>query len=428
MTDHAEDVLERATMGRVTWRLMPLLGLIYLIAYIDRQNISYAKLQMAADLDLSEAAFGLGAALFFIGYFLFEVPSNLALVRVGVRRWFARIMATWGVVTILLGFTTSAPIFYVLRFLLGAAEAGLFPGVLYALTLWYPQRYRARAVGLFLIASVVANIAGSALGGLLLDMDGLGGLRGWQWVFVVTGLPAVLLVPVVLRYLPDRPGDAAWLDTAQRDWLARAVAADQAPEAVGARAEWRALGDPRVIMLCLTFIGFPLAAYGLSYWLPTIVQSFGVSNTMNGLINALLWAQVGIFLWLVPRWAARRRHSSAHIVVPALIGALALLASVFLPGAVPKFIALCIAASAIFAGQPIFWTLPPRFLTGAGAAAGIAAINATGNLGGFAAQTLVPKVAETTGSQVAPLLLLAGALVLVSLGVIAVERRLPPSA
>jgi MFS family permease len=428
MTADGEAALEAVTVRRITWRLMPLLGLIYLIAYIDRQNISYAKLQMAADLGLSEAAFGLGAALFFIGYFLFEVPSNLILVRVGVRRWFARIMATWGLVTILLGFTTSGPIFYLLRFLLGVAEAGLFPGVLYALTLWYPQRYRARAVGLFMVASVVANITGSAIGGALLDLDGLMGFRGWQWVFVVTGLPAILLVPVVLARLPDSPATAPWLGDAERNWLARALAADHGPEAVTPRAEWKAMADPRVLMLSLTFIGFPLAAYGLSYWLPTIIQGFGVSNTMNGLINALLWTQVGFALWLVPRWAAKRRHSSAYIVVPALIGAAALVASVLLPGAVPKFIALCIAASAIFAGQPIFWSLPPRFLTGSAAAAGIAAINATGNLGGFIAQTLVPQVAEATGSQLAPMFLLAGALVLVSIGVVAVERKLPPPA
>ena len=423
-TPPAADPRERAVIGRVTWRLMPLLGLVYLIAYIDRQNVSYAKLEMAADIGLGEAAFGLGAALFFLGYFLFEVPSNLMLTRVGVSRWFARIMASWGLVTIALGFTPDGTVFYILRFLLGAAEAGLFPGVLYAITLWYPQRHRARAVGLFMIASIVANVVGSAIGGALLDLDGLLGLRGWQWLFVVTGLPAVLLVPVVLALLPDTPADARWLDADEKAWLHAQVAADM-PDTPGHEGGWRTLGDPRVMLLCATYVGLPLTAYGLSYWLPTIVRGFGVGNTANGLINALLWAQVGVTLWLLPRWAARRAYSVWHIVTPALVGAAALIASVVLPGATLKFVALCVAASAIFAGQPIFWTLPPRFLRGVGAAAGFAAINATGNLGGFVAQALVPRIATQTGSALAPMLLLAGALLLVSLGVVLVERLLP---
>lgn len=423
MSGESRDAVERQTVRRVTWRLMPLLGLVYLVAYIDRQNVSFAKLQMANDIGLSDAAFGLGAALFFLGYFLFEVPSNLILVRVGVRRWFARIMASWGLVTILLGFTPNGPVFYLLRFLLGAAEAGLFPGVLYALTLWYPQRHRGRAVGLFMIASVVANVAGSAIAGMLLDLDGTLGFHGWQWLFVVTGAPAILLAPVVLLMLPDRPADAAWLSDDARTWLAEELACEGRGDAQD--GGWRALLDPRVLLLCATFIGFPLAAYGLSYWLPTIVAGFGVSNTVNGLVNAALWAQVGVALWLYPRWAARRRHRSRHIIGPALMGAAALIASVLAPGPVLQFAALCVAASAIFASQPLFWTLPPRFLRGVGAAAGFAAINATGNLGGFAAQTLVPAIAQASGSPIAPMLLLAGALVCVSIGVATVERRLP---
>src|SRR4051794_10069919 len=202
------DEVGRRTVATITRRLMPLLGLMYLIAYIDRQNVSYAKLQMVGDLGLSETAYGLGASLFFIGYFIFEVPSNVILERVGARLWFARIMATWGAVTILLGFTQNATMFYVLRFLLGAAEAGFFPGVLYALTLWFPQDYRGRMVGWFMIASAIANAIGAAVGGALLDLDGLLGLRGWQWVFLATGGPALILAGVVLALPPDPPGRA----------------------------------------------------------------------------------------------------------------------------------------------------------------------------------------------------------------------------
>jgi MFS family permease len=410
----------------VTRRLMPLLGLVYLIAYIDRQNVSYAKLQMVHDLGLSEAAFGLGASLFFVGYFLFELPSNLILSRVGAPRWFARIMASWGLVTLLLAFTPNATIFYLLRFLLGVAEAGLFPGVLYALTLWYPQSHRARAVGLFMIAGTLANAVGAAIGGLLLDLNGLMGLEGWQWLFIATGLPAIAMAPIVLLLLPRGPGEARWLSPAQKAWLGDQLERERAIIGQVQNASvLSAVADPRVLMLSLTFFGFPLAAYGLSYWLPTIVRDMGVSNTVNGLLNALLWLLVGVALWLVPRDAARRARSLWHAALPPLVAAAALTTSVVIPGSALKFAALTVAACAIFAGQPIFWTFPPRFLHGAGAAAGFAVINATGNLGGFVAQAVVPWIATRTGSTFAPMLFLAAGLVLVSASIFTLERRLP---
>lgn len=422
------DELGQATVRRVTRRLIPLLGLIYMVAYIDRQNVSYAKLQMVGDLGLSETAYGLGAALFFIGYCLFEVPSNLLLDRVGARIWFARIMASWGAVTMLLAFTQNATMFYLLRFLLGVAEAGFFPGVLYALTLWFPQTHRARAIGLFMLASAVANAVGAAIGGLLLDLDGTAGLRGWQWVFLVTGVPAIFLVPVVLRALPRGPAEARWLTDDQKSWLLRTLEAERADaDKVGGHQPLRVLADPRVLMLCAAYLGFPLAAYGLSYWLPTIVRGFGVSNSLNGALNVIPWLLVGLALWSVPRHAARFRDQRWHIVGPALIGALCLVGSVVVPSAPAKFALLCIAAPAIFSGQPVFWTLPPRFLTGAGAAAGLGMINSVGNLGGFVAQTAVPWIRDRSGSDLTPMLFLAVCLVLAALGVLVVERRLPRS-
>jgi len=420
------DDVARSTISRISWRLVPLLGFIYMIAYIDRQNVSYAKLQMVGDLGLSEAAYGLGASLFFIGYFLFEVPSNLLLNKVGARVWFARIMASWGIVTILLGFTSSPTMFYILRFLLGVAEAGFFPGVLYALTLWFPHAHRARAVGSFMLASAVANAVGAAIGGMLLDMDGALGLAGWQWVFLATGLPAVLLVPVVLTMLPSGPHEAKWLDEGQKSWLAGVLEVEKAAEHVADHGNpLRALADKRVLMLCAAYIGFPLAAYGLSYWLPTIVKGFGVSNTANGFLNVIPWTLVAIALWWVPRHAARFENQRWHISGPALIGAAALVLSVLVPGPVLKFAMLCIAAPAIFSGQPVFWTLPPRFLKGASAAAGFAAINSVGNLGGFVAQTVVPKIRDESGSDLAPMLFLAVCLALAAIGVLLAERRLP---
>lgn len=415
MSELAEAQMEKATVGRITARLMPLFCLMYLIAYIDRQNVSYAKLEMVKALGLSEAAYGLGASLFFIGYFLFEAPSNLILARVGARVWFARIMFTWGLVTLALGFTQNAAMFYGLRFLLGVTEAGFFPGVLYVLTLWYPQAHRARMVGLFMIASAVANAVGSAVGGMLLDLDQVLGLAGWQWVFLATGVPAVLLAPYVLWKLPDGPAQAKWLPEAGKAWIAKVLDHERGGASDDHRGAWKAIFDPRVLLLAGLYIGMPLGAYGLSYWLPTIVKSFGVSNTVNGLVNVIPWMLVAVALWLVPRHAARHGASAWHIAGPIMVAAVALTLSVVLPGAALKFAMLCVAAPAIFSAQPVFWSLPPSFLSGPRAAAGIAAINAIGNLGGFIAQNLVPLVRDATGSDLAPMLALAAVLVVTSL-------------
>jgi MFS family permease len=407
----ADARLAHATIRTVTLRLMPLLGLMYLIAYIDRQNISYAKLQMVGDLGLSESVYGLGASLFFLGYFLFEVPSNVILEQVGARRWFARIMLTWGVITILLGFTQNTTMFYALRFLLGVAEAGFFPGVLFALTLWFPQSHRARMIGWFMIASALANAVGAAIGGALLDLDGLLGLKGWQWVFVATGLPALALAVIVLRSLPDGPERAPWLSPEGRDWLSRTLAVERA---AGGQVEhgnpFAALLDRRVWMLASVYIAFPLAAYGLSYWLPTVVRSFQVSNTLNGFINVIPWLITALALWWVPRRAARSGDQVWHVVVPGLVAAAALVLSVVLPGAILKFACLCVAAAGVFSAQPVFWSLPATFLKGASAAAGIAAINSVGNLGGFISQNAVPLIRDRTGSDLVPMYFLAACL------------------
>jgi len=402
------------TLRRISRRLLPLLCVMYLIAYIDRQNVSYAKLAMVDALGLSEAAYGLGASLFFLGYFLFETPANMILARVGARLWFARIMGTWGLITLALGFTQNATMFYILRFLLGAAEAGFFPGVLYVLTLWYPQAQRARMVGWFMIASAVANAVGSLIGGALLGLDGLAGLAGWQWIFLVTGAPAVLLVPLVLTLLPSTPGEARFLSAADKAWLAGELAAEPRQAVEG--SAWRALLDPRVLLLAALYFGMPLGAYGLSYWLPTIVKGFGASNLQNGIINVIPWICVAFALWAVPRHAARHGATRWHIVGPLLIAAVTLLGSVVLPGAAVKFACLCIAAAAVFSGQPVFWSIPQRLLTGAHAAAGLAAINSFGNLGGFVAQNAVPAVRDATGSNLAPMAMLSAVLALSATG------------
>ncbi|TRL36986.1 MFS transporter [Rhizobium straminoryzae] len=417
-------VSEKHLIAKITWRLMPFLGFLYLIAYIDRQNVSFAKLDMVDALGLSEYAYGLGASLFFIGYFLFEVPSNLFLNRFGASKWFARIMVSWGIVTIALAYTSSATMFYILRFLLGVAEAGFFPGVLYLLTLWFPKDYRGRMVGLFMIFSAFANAVGAPLGGMLLDLDGLLGYAGWEWVFLATGVPAVLAGIVTLFYLDDTPEKARFLTAAEKDWLRERLAAENAGMEEHAESGFRALVNPRVLLMSVCYIGFPLAAYGLSYWLPTIVQGFGVSNTVNGLINIIPWLIVALALWIVPSMADRTNDKTPYIVGPAFVGAVCLTLSAVVTAPILQFALLCVAAAGIFAGQPVFWSLPGRFLKGAGAAAGIAAINSVGNLGGFIAQNVVPWIRDETGSTIAPMFFLAACLAVAGVLVILVGRLL----
>jgi sugar phosphate permease len=418
-------IVEKELISKITWRLMPFLGLLYLIAYIDRQNVSFAKLEMVDALGMSEYAYGLGASLFFIGYFLFEVPSNLLLDRFGASKWFARILVSWGLVTIALAYTQNATMFYILRFLLGACEAGFFPGVLYLLTLWYPSAYRGRMVGLFMIFSAIANAVGAPLGGVLLDLDGLYGHAGWQWVFLATGIPAVVAGFVTLFYLSDRPEDAKFLSLQEKEWLRSRLASENSGMEANAGDGFKALIDPRVLLMSACYVGFPLAAYGLSYWLPTIVKGFGVSNTVNGFLNIIPWILVAIALYVVPTRADKAPVKTPYIVFPAAIGAICLVLSALIPNHILQFVFLSIAAAGIFAGQPVFWSLPSRFLRGAGAAAGLAAINSVGNLGGFVAQNVVPWIKDSTGSTIAPMFFLAACLAIAAALVLVVGRMIP---
>ena len=417
-------VSEKAIISKITWRVMPFLGFLYLIAYIDRQNVSFAKLQMVDALGMSEYAYGLGASLFFVGYFLFEVPANIFLTRFGAHVWFARIMVTWGLVTIALAFTQNVTMFYVLRFLLGVAEAGFFPGVLYLLTLWFPKDYRGRMVGLFMIFSAVANAVGAPLGGVLLDLDGLLGFAGWEWVFLATGIPGVLAGIATFFYLDDTPEKASFLSDEEKLWLKDRLAQENQHMDATADNGFKALVNPRVLLLALCYIGFPLAAYGLSYWLPTIVKGFGVSNTTNGFINIIPWVIVAVALWVVPAAADKTESKTPYIVGPAFVGAIALTLSALVTSPLLQFVFLCVAAAGIFAGQPVFWSLPSRFLKGAGAAAGLAAINSVGNLGGFIAQNVVPWINDISGSKIVPMFFLAACLAIAGVLVIVVGRML----
>jgi MFS family permease len=421
----AEEPQTAAIVRKVVRHLMPILGVMYLIAYIDRQNIGYAKLQMVGDLGMTERAYGLGASLFFIGYLLFELPSNLLLAKVGARIWFARIMVSWGLVTLALAFTRNATMFYALRFLLGALEAGFFPGVLFVLTLWVPWEYRGRLVGMFMGWSAAANAVGAVIGGLLLDADGTLHLRGWQWVFLMTALPAIVMGLITFVILPSGPEQAKFLTPDDKAHLQALLQRERQQLDTGSHTGvLQALLDPRVILIALFYISLPLGAYGLSYWLPTVVKGFGVTNTVNGFLNIIPWACVAWALWWVPRHAARTGEQTWHIALPAFIGAACLAASVFVPGNAAKFAFLCVAAAGIFSAQPVFWSLPSTFLKGAAAAAGFAAINSVGNLGGFFAQNAVPWIRDWTRNDLAPMLFLSACLTAGGLMTFVVQRAL----
>jgi MFS family permease len=382
----------------MTVRLIPFLILLYTVAYIDRSTLGFAKLQMSADVGLSDTAYGLGAGLFFLGYFLFEVPSNLFLARVGARRWFARILVTWGAVTVSMALIRSPMTFYLLRFLLGAAEAGFYPGVVFYFTRFYPQRHLARVFGLFLLAQPFALIITGPLSGYLLGLDGMGGLRGWQWLFILSGVPAILLAWPTLRVLPDGPESAPWLSTGDRAWIQRQLAEDRDRNGVVEHGNpLRALKDYRVLLVALQFLPFPLAIYGMTLWLPTILAGFGNSMVTTGFLFALPYCFAVLALRIVPQSSDRTGERYGHIALNAALAAAGLAVSAFASNHVVQLGALCFTAFGLYGGQSVLWTLPPRFLAGASAAAGVALINSIGNLGGYIGPFAVGAIKEQSG-------------------------------
>jgi|ERR1700761_1543951 MFS family permease len=417
---------EQALMRRLGWRLLPLLILIFLVAFIDRQNVGFAKLQMLADLHISEASYGFGASLFFLGYVMFEVPSCLALQRHGARVWLARLIFSWGVVTLLLACTSSAAMFYVLRFLLGAAEAGFYPGAVFYISQWFPEPYRIRMLGFFSIGSSLGNMFGALINGVLLEADGTLGFEGWQWVFIGSGIPALLLTLAVLLYLPSSPGDARFLTEKDRKLLAAAHARQPSPAGLH-MSPWSALWDPAVIGFGLIYVLQATAFYGVTYWLPTVVRAFGVSPAINGLLNMIPWALGAIVLIVVPRSVRDDRAVFRAIAATTALGSVCFVVSILLTDNALRFLVLAIGGPCIALLNPLFWIFPPRFLSGARAAAGIAAINSIGNLGGFLAQNLAPWVARQTGSVDAPMLVPAVCLAVICTGSIWFWARTAPS-
>ncbi|AOK08495.1 MFS transporter [Burkholderia sp. AU28942] len=410
-SDSPAAVDERQLTRLLTRKLVPFLALIYVVAYVDRTVVGFAKLHMNAAIGLGDAAYGLGAGLFFIGYFLCEVPSNLALGRLGARVWFARILATWGVITMAMALVQGPTSFYVLRFLLGAAEAGLYPGILYFLTQWFPMRERARVIGLLVLAQPLAGIVTGPLAGWLLSTHGLLGLSDWQTLFVVSGLPAVLLAWPTLRLLPESPAHARWLNDGERRWIARQLAADRdtyRPDSHG--NPLAALRDRRVLLLAALFLPFPLCIYGLSLWLPTIIHAFGTGDAATGLLSAVPYLFAVAGLLVVPRHSDRKRERYWHIVVVSAAAAATMAASAWVRQPALQFLFICLTAFSLYSIQAVVWALPGEFLTGTSAAVGIAAINSLANLGGYAGPYGIGLIKASTGSLAAGLYFLAATL------------------
>jgi MFS transporter, ACS family, tartrate transporter len=420
--------LETRTIAKVSRRLVPFLILCYFTAYLDRVNVGFAALTMNKDLGLSQTAFGFGAGIFFIAYFIFEVPSNLLLEKFGARKWIARIMLSWGILSGAMAFIPDIAratgignenSFYLVRVLLGAAEAGFFPGIIFYLTLWFPTEYRARIVGYFMAAIPLSTVIGAPISGMLFYLHGGLGLAGWQWLFIIESLPAIILSGVVFFYLTDRPADAAWLAPDERQWLADRLTLEQRQRvAVQDYSVTQALLNPRVLGLSLVYFGAVATNYGLSFFLPQIVKAFGFNTFLTTLVSAAPYAVglIGMVWW--GRRSDRLAERRFHTAFPLFIAAAGIAVSTLFDDPTLKMLSLCVAGFGIFSCLPIFWTLPTAFLSGAAAAAGIAVINSIGNLSGFAGPFAMGWMKDHTGSYTGGLLLLSG------LGIIAMGAAL----
>ena len=403
---------EQAIFSKIRLRLIPFMFLLYVVAYLDRVNVGFAALQMGPDLGFGPQVYGRGAGIFFLGYTLFEVPSNLLMVTVGARLWIARIMIVWGLVSAGMMFVDSVLLFYVSRFLLGVAEAGFFPGMILYLTYWFPASERAKAVAQFMTGTAIANVIGGPLSGLLLAMDGVMGLKGWQWLFLVEGIPAVLLGFFVLYYLTEGPAQAHWLTADERKWLIARMERDRALHAGGhdSSSFKAALTSPRVWYFGLLYFTIVVGFYGITFWLPQILKNLsGLSNIKVGLISAIPYVIAAVVMVLVATSSDRSGERRWHVAIPSFLSAVGLLLSAATRDPILSLAALSLAAAGIWGSLGPFWSLPTAFLSGAAAAGGIALINSLGNLGGFLSPMLIGEIRARTDSFALALFVLAAA-------------------
>jgi ACS family tartrate transporter-like MFS transporter len=426
--------LATVTLRKVTLRLIPFLFLLYIVAWLDRVNVGFAGLQMNADLGFSSAAFGFGSGVFFLGYCLFEVPSNLVLHRVGARRWISRIMISWGVISAAMMFVRTAPTFYVLRFLLGAAEAGFFPGVVYYLSHWYPEGQRARTIAAFMTAVPVSGVVGGPLSGALLTLNGLFGLAGWQWLFLAEGVPAILLGVVVLFYLTDRPEAANWLSLAEKDWLVSTLAAERNSHNGKLRIGiFAALTNPTIWHLGIIFLFAAIGFYGYSFWAPLVVKSLtGSSDLGIGVILGAISAVTIIAMMLNSAHSDQTDERPLHVAVPLLVSGAGFFGCAVLREPTLALLFLALIPIGHCAAYGPFWSMPSRFLIGAPAAAGIALVVTIANVGGLVGPTIVGALKDRYGTHGPAFMLLGGcgivgALLATVLGRVPVLRRVQTS-
>lgn len=402
--------IETRTVRRLTWRLVPFLFLLYIVAYLDRINVGFAALQMRQQLALTDAVYGLGAGMFFAGYFFLQIPSNLVLQNVGARRWISFLMMLWGVISASMIFVSGPRSFYFLRFVLGAAEAGFFPGVILYFKNWFPARARARTVARFMTAAPLSGVLGGPISGALLGVHLGSGFAGWQWMFLLEGLPAIVLGGIALIYLVDRPELAPWMPSDEREWLAKTLRSEQS-DAVQNRGTFAGLRSGSIWMLALVYFGLNTVSYGISLWLPTLIRSLsGVSNFTLGVLSAVPYVAAALAMVAVGLHSDRSGERRWHTAVPAFAGALALIVAAYSTSVVPSILAISVAVLGVFSMMGPFWAMPSELLSGVAAAAGIAFINSIGNLGGFAGPYVIGVVRTSTGNFRGGLLLVGAAL------------------
>ncbi|WP_288193136.1 MFS transporter [uncultured Phyllobacterium sp.] len=384
---------------KISLRIIPFMMVLYLVAFLDRVNISFAALTMNDDVGLTPYVYGWGAGIFFLGYFLFEVPSNVILEKVGARLWIARIMITWGLVSAAMAFVQGPWSFFILRFLLGLAEAGFLPGMILYLTYWFPAAQRAKFIGLFMAAVPLASAVGAPLSSLIIGIEHAWGLKGWQWLFIIEGIPSCLLGLAVLRLLPNGPAQAPWLTLTERRIVQERLDKDHLAHSGRAQHRlWPALVDRRVLLLGLVYFGIVIGLYGIGLWLPQMIKAMGFSNTQVGFITALPYLVSAIAMLLWGRHSDKTGERVWHVAIAAAVSAIGFIGSVYLQSNLVALLCLGIASVGIYASLGPFWAMPPVFLQGTAAAGGIALINSVGNLGGFVGPYLVGWIKQSTGS------------------------------